>query len=222
MSRAVRGLMIKDYQLMKSQMKFFFIMVIVFGVLMSGSLNMQFFAGYIAPLCAVLLLGTFGYDEYENGFRYLFTLPVSRRDYVFEKYIFGILLTTIPGAVMNLISWLVHAVKGEETGFWQFFLMLAVSLPLAYLMLALEVPLQIKFGREKSRIVTVVLIGVMSAGMGMIGSLSEFSGIDDAAIRGGFASLGVEGISLLVAAVLAALLLLSYRISCRMMEKKEF
>ncbi|MDE6983474.1 MAG: ABC-2 transporter permease, partial [Lachnospiraceae bacterium] len=131
-------------------------------------------------------------------------------------------LTTIHREVMNLISWLVHAVKGEETGFWQFFLMLAVSLPLAYLMLALEVPLQIKFGREKSRIVTVVLIGVMSAGMGMIGSLSEFSGIDDAAIRGGFASLGVEGISLLVAAVLAALLLLSYRISCRMMEKKEF
>ena len=96
MSRSVKGLMVKDFQLMKSQMKLFFIVLIFWGVIMAGSLNMTFFVGYSALLCSFMLISTFSYDAFENGNAYLFTLPVSRRDYIFEKFVFGFLLATVP------------------------------------------------------------------------------------------------------------------------------
>lgn len=45
MSRSVKGLMVKDFQLMKSQMKLFFIVLTVWGVIMASSRNMTFFCG---------------------------------------------------------------------------------------------------------------------------------------------------------------------------------
>lgn len=45
MSRSIKGLMVKDFQLMRSQMKFYFIVMMLWGVVMASSLNMVFFCG---------------------------------------------------------------------------------------------------------------------------------------------------------------------------------
>lgn len=222
MERSVKGLIIKDFQLMKSQMKFFFLLMIVFGVLMASSLNMVYFVGYIAILCSYLVVGTFGYDAFENGYAYLFTLPISRKDYVVEKFVFGALLTTLPFLVVSAISWVILVVQGSGMRFGEYCLSVVISLPLAFLMLALEIPLQIKFGQEKSRIVSVVLIGGMSAAMGVFSSLNEIAGVDMAEVLSSIAGLGIGGSILMVAIVLVVLLLLSYKISCWLIEKKEF
>ena len=66
MSRSIKGLMVKDFQLMRSQMKFYFIVMMLWGVVMASSLNMVFFAGYNALICSFLLVSTFSYDAFEN------------------------------------------------------------------------------------------------------------------------------------------------------------
>lgn len=222
MERSVKGLIIKDFQLMKSQMKFFFFLMIAYGIFMASSLNMVSFVGYIAILCAYLVVGTFSYDAFENGYAYLFTLPISRKDYVVEKFVFGVLLTMIPFLVVSVISWVALVVRGSDMRFGEYCLSVAISLPLAFLMLALEIPLQIKFGQEKSRIVSILLIGGMSVAMGIVSSLNEIAGVDMAELLSSIAGLGIGGILLMVAVVLVVLLLLSYKISCWLMEKKEF
>lgn len=222
MGRSVKGLIIKDFQLMKSQMKFFFFLMIGYGVLMVSSLNMVYFVGYIAILCSYLVVGTFGYDAFENGYAYLFTLPISKKDYVVEKFVFGTLLTTIPFLAVSVFSWAVLVVQGSEMRFGEYCLSVAMSIPLAFLMLALEIPLQIKFGQEKSRIVSIVLIGGMSAAMGVVSSLNEIAGVDMAEVLSSIAGLGMGGSILMIAVVLVVLLLVSYKISCWLMEKKEF
>ncbi len=60
----------------------------------------------------------------------------------------------------------------------------------------------------------------MSAAMGLIGFLSESVGV--AEVLSGIAGFGIGGVAVLVAAVVVVLLMVSYRISCRIMEKKEF
>lgn len=222
MNRSVKGLIIKDFQLMKSQMKFFFFLMIAYGIFMASSLNMVFFVGYIAILCAYLVVGTFSYDAFENGYAYLFTLPVSRKDYVVEKFVFGVLLTMIPFLVVSVVSWVALVVRGSEMRFGEYCLSVVISLPLAFLMLALEIPLQIKFGQEKSRIVSILLIGGMSVAMGLVSSLNEIAGVNIAELLSSIAGLGIGGILLMVVVVLVVLLLLSYKISCWLMEKKEF
>lgn len=222
MSRPVKGLMIKDFKVMISQMKFFFVMMILWGIFMASSLNMSFFVGYIAVLCSFMTLTTFNYDEIENGSAYLFTLPISRKDYIFEKYLFGFLLTTLPLIVASLLSGIVLVVQGMEMTLWEYFTSKVVVLPIAYLLLALEIPLQVKFGQEKSRIITIVLVGCMSASFGIISFLNELAGVDGMEAISSIIGLRTGVFMLIVVAVLVVLMLISYKISCRFMEKKEF
>ena len=70
---------------------------------------------------------------------------------------------------------------------------MVISLPLAFLMLALEIPLQIKFGQEKSRIVSILLIGGMSVAMGLVSSLNEIAGVNVAELLSSIAGLGIGG-----------------------------
>ena len=189
MSRSIKGLMVKDFQLMRSQMKFYFIVMMLWGVVMASSLNMVFFAGYNALICSFLLVSTFSYDAFENGYAYLFTLPVSRRDYIYEKYMFGFLLTTVPFLLVSAVCWAALVIRDSGIHFGVYCLSVSTALPMAYLMLALEIPLQIKFGQEKSRIVSMLLIGGMSAAMGLIGFLSESVGV--AEVLSGIAGFGI-------------------------------
>lgn len=223
MNRSVKGLLIKDVKLMKSQMRFFFIIMMVWGLVMACNFDNMFLIGYTTVLCSIYVLSTFNYDEFENGAAYLMTLPLLRRDYIREKYLFGLLLSTLPTFMMSILIWMVSAAKGVFESPLVYLMAAAVSLLVGYLLLALEIPLIVKFGREKSRmIVMVVVIGSMGAGYGMIGYLNEVLGIDSAEAASGIAGLDAGVLALLAVAVLAVLTVLSYQLSCRFMEKKEF
>ena len=189
---------------------------------MTSKFNMTFFVGYIAILCSFMTLTTFNYDEFENGSSYLMTLPVSRRDYIFGKYLFGVLITMIPFAVASILSWIILVVQGTEMRFAEYLLSITLSLPMAFLLLALEIPLQVKFGQEKSKMITVILVGGMSAGMGIISFLNELADINGIEAVNSIVGLGTGVLALLIVTVLILLMLLSYKISCRFMEKKEF
>ncbi len=223
MNRAIKGLIIKDFKLVKSQMKFFFMIMILWGVFMTTQLNMAtFFVGYVAVLCSFITLSTLNYDEFDNGSAYLMTLPISRKDYIVGKYLFGMLITTIPFAVASMLSWVVLIVRGTEMRFAEYFMSIIVLIPMAYLLLALEIPLQVKFGQEKSRMISVILIGGFSAGIGIISYMSKLVGDNGIEAATGIVRLGTGVLVMLVVAALAVLMWISYKISCRFMEKKEF
>ena len=81
----MKGLLIKDFRLLKGQVYFLLIVtgcVIVFMI--NGS--EAFGVAYVCSMVALLSLTTVSYDEYENGCAFLFTLPITKKDYVKEKY----------------------------------------------------------------------------------------------------------------------------------------
>ena len=77
MSKSVKGLVIKDIKLIMSQMRLLFVLMVILAIFMAGSMKMTFFVGYVAILSSFLALSTINYDEMENGFAYLFTMPIS-------------------------------------------------------------------------------------------------------------------------------------------------
>ena len=82
----MKGLLIKDFRLLKGQVYFLLIVtgcVIVFMI--NGS--EAFGVAYVCSMVALLSLTTVSYDEYENGSAFLFTLPITKKDYVKEKYL---------------------------------------------------------------------------------------------------------------------------------------
>ena len=72
----MKGLLIKDFRLLKGQVYFLLIVtgcVIVFMI--NGS--EAFGVAYVCSMVALLSLTTVSYDEYENGSAFLFTLVWS-------------------------------------------------------------------------------------------------------------------------------------------------
>ena len=76
----MKGLFVKDIELMKQQ-KQFFIMVVVMGVILNlaGSVSVSFAAGYFTIVTAIFAITTISYDEFDNGLAFLMTLPVTRK-----------------------------------------------------------------------------------------------------------------------------------------------
>ena len=87
----MKGLLIKDLKLMKNQKSFFMVMAVV-GLIFLITWDAPYFAiSYITMMFSMFAITSFSYDEFDNGAVYLFTLPFSRKTYVREKYLFGLL-----------------------------------------------------------------------------------------------------------------------------------
>ena len=89
----MKGLFIKDLILFKNQAKFYIMFTIICTLMLFANFNPAYIIGYMTLMCMMFTFTTISYDEFENGFSFLFTLPYSRRDYVREKYGFGILVS---------------------------------------------------------------------------------------------------------------------------------
>lgn len=216
----MKGLLIKDIKLMGSQMKLFAAIMILWGIFMSINFSVHFFIGYVAILCSFLTMSSLNFDEFENGMIYIFTLPVLKKDYIREKYVFGLLITTVPTFLAVALSWTMYAVRGMEADPMEYLISIVGSLAVGYLLLAFELPLQIKFGQQKSRIVSLVSIGAMGASMGVFAVFFEEH--DGSAVLSAVMRLGNTALALLTVLIVVALLWGSYQISCRIMDKKEF
>lgn len=214
----MRGLLEKDIRLlMHSKQTFlcFIAIAIVLGVTQKNT----FMLGYSTFLIAALLVSTLSYDELDHGFTFLFTLPIDRKMYVREKYLLCIGGSIIAWFIALVLYFIVLTVSGSHSVFSEEMVKGLAFLPVAILFLSLLLPLQIKFGVEKSRL---VVLGVSVFAGIMIYFLAEKSGMLDGNVvvsaLGLIGDAAVDVIGLLVAECLAVV---SYLCSCRIMKKKE-
>ena len=206
MSRPVKGLMIKDLRLIFSQMKLFLIIIVVWAIFMTVSLEGEFSVGYVALMFSFVTLGTFSYDEAEKGMSYLFTLPIARKDYIKAKYLLGMMITIVPALIVMLFTCILYIITDAEGEFLNYLFSSLITIPAAIFLLVLEIPLYIKFGQEKRR----------------LASLYEMAGGNNMEIIDGI--LGMDIWLLLVLIILAVIVFtaISYKISCSFLEKKQF
>lgn len=209
------GMMRKDLCLLLQRSRAILMMAGV-GIIIGFSTDGSFMIGYLTMISAILTIGTISYDEFDNGYPFLLTLPVTRRSYVTAKYIFCFLGDLVGWAAASVIYAGCCLAKGAGLGMEQLAAAL-VFLPVVGLMSAVMLPLQLKYGAEKSRLALAVLFG----GIGVLGALGMklFPGLPNTLrafpeISG--AALGAAALGAVVAAVA-----LSYWISLGIMEKKE-
>ena len=87
----MKGLLIKDFKLMMMQKNFFLSIIAIAVVLTVFVKNPSFIIGYLTFIGSVFTLSTISYDEFDNGNAFLFSLPITRKLYALEKYVFGFL-----------------------------------------------------------------------------------------------------------------------------------
>ncbi len=217
----MKGLLIKDFKLLKNQRNFF-VLIIIAALVMDSSLgDTTVIIGYLTFIGSLFTLSTISYDELDNGYPFLFSLPVTRKDYALEKYLFGFLFSTGVWLFGILIALCVSLMRNKTLDS-DFFLSALAFLPIFLMLLALMLPLQLKFGGEKARIV-ILIIGAGVFAVSFFGiKLAKNIGLDISALANNMSQIHI-GV-LLSAAILVALLslLISTRISVRIMNKKEF
>ena len=142
----MKGLLIKDFLLMKNYKKVAMFMLII-GIFV-GMNDISFASGYILVFVSILSMSTITYDEANHGLNTLFTLPISKSDYVKEKYLFSLIITGIGFVFVTILGCF------RKSGFMETLVILSTAL----LLLALSLPFQLKEGNEKGRIVLFVVV----------------------------------------------------------------
>ena len=174
----MKGLFLKDLGLVKGQKQFFGVILIMMVLFTTAYTNFAFIIAYITVMVGILTLTTISYDEFENGMGYLFTLPVSRREYVGEKYLFSI-VTTLPGlAAVSAFSFVFSRIRKIDFPVEEWVLSVVVSFLVVTAVLSIVIPLQLKFGADKSRVALMIVWGggIMAVYLGI--KACEAWGID--------------------------------------------
>ena len=158
----MKGLFVKDIELMKQQ-KQFFIMVVIMGVILNltGSGSVSFAAGYFTIVTAIFAITTISYDEFDNGLAFLMTLPVTRKQYVAEKYLLGAGLTAAAWGIEAITGVICKGVAELQGCLSEKIIGTLIYIPLALLMLAVSLPLVIHFGAEKGRYIAMVMWAII-------------------------------------------------------------
>lgn len=218
----MKGLLVKDFKLVKLQKNFFFMIIAVAVGLTIINDDATFMLGFLTFVMSMFTLSTISYDEFDNGNAFLFTLPVSRKSYVVEKYVFSLLLgggswvlAVLFAVVFSIIQGTVSVLEVVMAAVAIFMIMLMVQ--------AAMIPFQLKFGGEKGRIAMVGAVGILFI-IGFVAvKIAEGLGID--LLNVGIGSLSTVNMGMAVAiaiAVDAVVLLVSMKISISIMDRKEF
>lgn len=210
------GLMQKDLCLLLQRSRVLFVLVGI-GVLMGFSTDGSFVIGYLTVLCAILTVGTISYDEFDNGYPFLMTLPITKRTYVNGKYLFC-MVGGLAGWCISVVIYLCcMLIKGNAFSVSEL-LETVAFIPVLGLIIAIMLPIQLKYGAEKSRIV----IAAVGGGAWALGYLVMRFLPDLIQVPVFLSNIDDFTVMVFLLAICLGALAVSYLASLQIMEKKEY
>lgn len=217
----MKGLFIKDYKLLLTQKGFLALILVVSGIMTVTVEDGGFVLGYMMMLGSIFSLNTISYDEYDNGNAFLFSLPISRKDYTLEKYCFA-LLSGFTTWLISLIFIVVSELFKLRLLSLDMIITFYIILQTMYIFQAVFLPLRLKFGGEKSRIVLMCLVGFVFAFSFVISRSTQGSASGVHPVFFFISNVSKLMFPVVITAFSLLSLFISYRISLLIMKKKEF
>lgn len=216
----MKGLLIKDFRVLLLQKRFLIVMLAITAFMAVSMGDLNFVVGYLTILSAMLTIGTISYDDYDNGFAFLFTLPVTRKDYVLSKYVLCTLVCTGVWLLSHIVIFAgkisegVSVVRSDILG-------AVCILVVCLFMLSVMIPLQMKFGAEKARVILVAVTGTLFAIGYLLGSSIKALPQSVTKSLAVIESIGEAGLTVIIALAGIAAMLISLFVSVRIMAKKQ-
>ena len=223
----MKALLMKDLRTLKNERRLWVSIIgvsVLFGVLFQ---NWYFMMGYIMFGLSMIARTMYQYDVADQGIVYLMTLPITRKEYVKEKYLLSLMSICIGGILSMILTKIGMLFTPDQADsnqeiFSAFLGILAVALVLQ----AIIFPVELKYDVSKSRIIILLLV------MGIIILFTAFDMLIGA-ILVAFITIFVDafggifiqhflGTVLLSAVVVGMIYFSSYWRSVKIMGQKEF
>lgn len=223
----MKALLMKDLRTLKNERRLWVSIIgvsVLFGVLFQ---NWYFMMGYIMFGLSMIARTMYQYDVADQGIVYLMTLPITRKEYVKEKYLLSLMSICIGGVLSMILTKIGMLFTPDQADsnqeiFSAFLGILAVALVLQ----AIIFPVELKYDVSKSRIIILLLV------MGIIILFTAFDMLIGAILVAfitifvdAFGGIFVQhflGTVLLSAVVVGMIYFSSYRKSVKIMGQKEF
>ena len=217
----MKGLLIKDFKLMLMQKNFFIIIIVVACLISISSQDPTFMIGFITLILSLFTVSTISYDEFDNGYPFLLTLPFSRKTYVIEKYVFGLILGLTGWLVSVLISYIMIIMNGEKITL-DIMIGGLVILPMFLYIQSLMIPIHLRFGGEKGRYALIACVGVLVVIGFVVMKIVEIFHINVLPLILAIDALGPVMFMVILLMIGFLIMLVSLKVSLSIMNKKEF
>ena len=222
--KGIRGLLEKDFRLFFRQGSSLFLALafVALFFILTGKTGVTFIAIYIPSVMAVYSGNTISYDENEHGYTYLFSLPVNKKIYVREKYIFSFIMTVCGWGIGIICAGIMVLIKPGEFFDLEMLAMELITIFVFQAIAGIVIAIRLRFEGEKGRFVLPIAILIIFASCYMIG----FFVMDNLGLKESISYMIGEIGDFEIAIALIVLSLLvwfaSYKYSMRVMKKKEF
>ncbi len=214
----MKGLLTKDFSLMM-QRKSYFMLILALGIMMNFTMeNGLFITGWMIAIMSLFSISTMSYDEYDNGLPFLMTLPIYRRTYALEKYLFSFICGSGAWVVSMLLIIIRAIVNGNNINILEELMGTVVIVPIALIYLSTCLPFNFKFGVEKGRMILFIECGVI----GLIPLLVSKIFPDYIKLKAVFDSLGMAGLGIMLLILCIIIAAASVVVSCKIMDNKEY
>ena len=217
----MKALFIQDFRYMLTQKSFLALIALVGIVLaLTQNDNYIFVIGYLGFMGMITGMMSVTMDDQSNGLTFLFSLPIDRRVYVREKYIF-IVLMGVSFSIFATALCLLFRVFAEYKAPLNEILATALgTLFVMLLFVCFMLPLQLKFGAERARLASFIAIGFFFAAVIVAGLVVNFA--DALPFIQAFLSLSPVALTGIAVAFLIVCLRISYSASLRVILHREF
>lgn len=217
----MKGLLVKDFHIIFQNQRYLIIYILC-CIGMSFVVDSEFIVGYIAMLMGIISISTISYDEYDNGFPFLMSLPVDSKTYVRAKFLFCLLMEAV-GIVFGVtLVCVTSMLKGDSVVFSDILSYMTGVYAATALLICCLIPIQLKYGAEKGRLVMMLFYGIIVIAAILLGKIPTADGTLLATIARVLSSVSPALIGTLAAVIAIAFICNLYLISVSIMNKKEF
>lgn len=219
----MKGLFIKDIRLIVNQ-KRFLILYLAVALILSFSMDSSFIVSYVPMMAMLLVLSTISYDYNDNGMSFIMTLPNKPGDYAVEKYIFSASGVTFMWLVSMVLQFVSFMIQKTEYVLSEVILTDALMLPMFLMIIAIMIPIELKYSPEKGRTVLFIIFGIVMiaviAGKGLVEKIGGAGDVMELFVK----LQNMSPVVLIIAAYAVCLIALSISMvsTMRIMQNKEF
>ncbi len=208
----MKGLLLKDLYVLKDSLKVYLIIFLLYGYMgiVEGEIGLMYAMMFITSV--VLPITSVSYDERCGWDRLANTMPVSRKQIVYSKYLLAFILLAGSSLVILLAMVLVRDVTVTEK--------LAATLAMVALSMlyqAIILPFILKLGSEKGRIIMMATCFAPIVLVYIVSRFKLFAAFDFAGFMAAYGSI----LPYVLAVLVAAAYFISLKISVKIYTEKE-
>jgi len=210
------GLILKDLFVIRKTLLYMVVVTALFGGIYTSMDSSYFLAFFLSIMMVSVIISTVSYDEFYHWDRYAVTLPFSRRQLVAAKYLFTYAMFFLGTMVAVWFQAAASYLRSQPVTGEMLFGM-AMGPAVGLLGMAVVLPCSYRFGVQRSRIIMLVLYGVPC--LLLVMALKFLPELFQTEVQ---VSLSNGQLTALIAVVTVVLQAVSFLVSARIMEKKEF